>query len=122
MLLALRADAYDVSDFAFDARRVEESAKELSTGSPSAMQPVVALALRRWLRSLHVDAFQPALNDRIAKSVLGCFAPGLFHQTGKLSSIWQIRMTRSSDDAVGMIDQLLDESSAKVVDDWPRRV
>ena len=47
------------------------------------------------------------LNAQIASSVLASLQPGLFDATGLLRSAWLTRMTSLTDDAQGMLDELL---------------
>ena len=47
------------------------------------------------------------LNARIAASLLSCLQPELFEATGLLRSAWLMRMSNVTEDAQGMIDELV---------------
>ncbi len=77
------------------------------------MWPIVLASLR----AAFYHAMGPAspntdLNARIASGIVGCFPAELFDQTGLPQSAWMARIARITDDAQGMLDQLLTPSKA----------
>ena len=127
LLLSYQAHDCDVSEFAFDILRVEDFSSDhrcrrLELPWQTDLQPLVTLAVRRWLDGIQTDAYQSRLNAQIGQSVLGCIDPRLFLETGKLSSIWQLRLSKAGSDAAMMIDQLLQpEQEVSADPQWLRR-
>jgi hypothetical protein len=52
------------------------------------------------------------MNGRIGESILSCFQPELFDSTGLFRSLWLSRLSSSTRDVQGMIDELVDLDSA----------
>ncbi|NUQ62928.1 MAG: hypothetical protein HUU20_10585 [Pirellulales bacterium] len=113
MLIGYLLGLYDVSEFAIDPDRARDFSEDLSYQSrlPGGRHawPLVETSLRA--------AFGPGLsplspnadlNAKIAGSVLSCFQPELFDATGVLPSAWLVRITNATNDAAGMIDELLE--------------
>ena len=110
-------------EFAFSCLRVEGFSKSLSAlPQRPILKRLFALAIERWTAQLQSKPSQANLNERIGSAALACLVPSLFHATGQLASAWQVRMTRSSEDAMGMIGQLLDDQpTSERQFDWARR-
>jgi hypothetical protein len=113
----LHAD-YDVAELGFDAARVVEFATDLGGKPQSANHrkawgltlAALRLAFERGLADVSPN---PSANHDIAASVLACFPAGLFESTGMLRSLWLVRLTRSADDAQGLIADLLDPAPSR---------
>jgi hypothetical protein len=112
VLIGLVAGLADVSEFAFDARRVTEVGRELGRQlrEPGGRHgwPILVASLRTAFRRV-LGAASPNgdLNARIAVGILAGFPPEVFDATGLFPSAWLLRITSVADDAQGMLDSLL---------------
>ena len=101
-----------VSQFAVDPQRARQFAEDLRyrSNSPAGRQawPLMLSSLRaafgEGLRSISPSA---DLNAQIASSILACFQPELFDSTGLFRSLWLTRLANVTDDAQGMVEDLL---------------
>jgi len=102
----------DAAEMAFDRNRALEFADDLrfeqQTGSGRYAWPLMLSSLRAaFQKRIAVLAPNPDLNREIASGVLACFGPELFDSTGLLKSLWEIRLSNTTYDAQGMLDELL---------------
>jgi hypothetical protein len=102
----------DVSQFAVDPQRARDFAEDLRYRSNLQggrhTWPLVLASLRtafgEGLGSVSPNA---DLNAEIASSILACFQPELFDSTGLLRSLWLVRLANVTNDAQGMVEDLL---------------
>lgn len=112
LLVGHLAGLGDVSGFAVDPERARDFAEDLSyrndsVGGRSAW-PLLLASLREGFGSgLQPGSPNADLNAKIASSVLSCFQPELFDSLGLLRSLWMLRLTHLTDDAEGLIEELL---------------
>jgi len=102
----------DVSGFAVNPERARDFGEDLCCRSDSAGGRRAWPLLLASLREAFGSALQPGspnadLNAKIASGVLSCFPPELFDSLGLLRSLWMLRLTHLTDDAQGMIEELL---------------
>lgn len=111
MLLAPLAPLCDIAEFAFDPSRAKDFADDLSLQeslSGGQAWALVQAALRAGFRQGLAPVSPSAdLNSQIARSVLAAFPAALFDGTGLPQSEWMLRMTSVSEDAQGMLEELL---------------
>lgn len=112
MLIGYLAGLCDVGRFAVDAARAQDFAADLGGAAQhkggqrawALVQASLAAAFRRGLQPSSPNA---DLNARIAAAILACFPPQLFDSTGLLRTLHGLRMTRTADDAQGLLQQIL---------------
>ena len=112
MLIGYLADLCDAGEFAVDPARARDFAADLGgrnghQGGRRAwllVQAALSAAFRGGLRPSSPNA---DLNARLAAGILACFPPQAFDSTGLLRTLHGLRMSRSADDAEGMLQQLL---------------
>jgi hypothetical protein len=102
----------DVSRFAVEPDRARQFADDFRYRSSIKGEQYVWPLLLASLRAAFETGLAPTspnsdLNARIAASVLVSLEPELFDATGLLRSAWLMRMNHVTDDAQGMIDELL---------------
>ena len=102
----------DVSRFAVDPDRARDFADDLRfrcrVKGGQYVWPLLLASLRAAFRTGLAPASPNGdLNAQIASSVLASLQPELFDATGLLRSAWLMRMTNVTDDAQGMLDELL---------------
>jgi hypothetical protein len=108
----------DVSEFAVDPARAREFAEDFHYQSRLKggrhVWPLVLASLRAAFRKgLHPLSPNADINAKIAAAILSCFQPELFDSTGLFRSLWLTRLSNITNDAQGMIEDLLClESSA----------
>jgi hypothetical protein len=118
LLVGYLAGLYDVSQFAVDPERAKQFAEDLRYRSnlPAGRHtwPLMLASLRaafgEGLCSISPNA---DLNAQIASSILACFQPELFDSTGLLRSLWLTRLANVTNDAQGMVEDLLALDVAK---------
>ena len=112
LLVGYLSPLLDTGEFAIDSRRARDFAQDLKyqgnfPGGRHAWPLVLASlrsAFRQGLGPLSPNA---DLNARIAASILSCFPPELFDSTGLFRSLWLLRLANVTNDAQGMIRELL---------------
>jgi hypothetical protein len=134
LLIGCLVGVEDVSRFAVEPDRARQFADDFRNRSSTKGEQYVWPLLLASLRSAFQTGLSPTspnsdLNARIAASVLASLEPELFDATGLLRSAWLMRMNHVTDDAQGMIDELLaieQPASAPLVHagtaDRPRRL
>jgi hypothetical protein len=112
LLIGYLAGLGDVGQFAVDPERARDFAEDLRhRGRLPGGRYAWTLVLTS-LRAAFGLALGPVspngdLNAQIAASILGCFPPELLDGTGLLRSLWLARLSDVTDDAQGMLDDLL---------------
>lgn len=112
MLIGYLLGIHDVSEFAINPQRARDFAEDLSfqsqmQGGRHAWPLIQASLQAAFGQGLFPASPNADLNHQIASSILSCFQPELFDGTGLPRSNWLMRMSNTTSDAVGMIDQLL---------------
>jgi hypothetical protein len=112
MLVGYLSGLHDISEFAVDPQRARDFAEDLRyRGSfPGGRHawPLVQASLRSAFRQgLSAESPNADLNARIAAGILCCFQPELFDSTGIFRSLWLWRLCLVTNDAAGMIAELL---------------
>ena len=112
MLVGYLSGPYDVGEFAIDPHRAEDFAEDLHYQSHLKggrhVWPLVLGSLRAAFRQGLSPASPNAdLNAEIAAAILACFPPDLFDSTGLLRSLWLMRLSNATNDAQGLLDDLL---------------
>jgi hypothetical protein len=103
---------YDVSEFATDPQRARDFADDVQQRSRLAggrnTWPLITASLRAAFRcGLSPVSPNADLNARIANSILSCFSSEAFDSTGLFLSPWLMRLSKITDEAQGMIAELL---------------
>ncbi len=111
-LLGYVNQVYDTSEFAFDADRVQEFAWDLryerGSGLGRHTWPIILSSLRAaFKKGLVAESPNADLNEKIAAGILACFEPDMFDSVGLVKSLWQVRLTNTTADAAGMLEDLL---------------
>jgi hypothetical protein len=112
LLVGYLAGLHDVSEFAVDPQRARDFAVDLQfrsnlQGGRHAWPLVLASLRSAFRQGLSPMSPNADLNARIATSILGCFQPELFDSTGIFRSLWLWRLCNVTNDAAGMIEDLL---------------
>ena len=112
LLVGHLCGAYDVGEFAIDPTRARDFAEDLQyqSGLKGARHawPLVLASLRAAFRQgLSPLSSNADLNAKIAASILSCFPPELFDSTGLFRSLWMLRLSNVTNDAQGMVEDLL---------------
>ena len=112
VLLGQLAAAGNVREFAFDPERAEDFAADFAQQGrrqgdrlvwPLMMSSMRA-AFRRGLAAVSPNA---DLNAKIAASIVSSFPPEWFDAVGVPESLWLLRITQTTSDAEGLIEELL---------------
>ena len=111
----------EVSQFAVDPARARDFAEDLRyrsnlRGGRQAWPLVLASLRAAFGEGLCAVSPNADLNARIASSILACFQAELFDSTGLFRSLWLMRLANVTNDAQGMVEELLalEESAAEV--------
>lgn len=112
MLLASLAEWCDVGEFAFDPERTKDFAEDLSfqasmKGGQHAWPLVIASLRAAFRQGLCPTCPNFDLNAQIGESVLSAFSADLFDSTGLVQSLWMARLSSITNDAQGMVAELL---------------
>ncbi len=112
LLIGYLAGLDDVSEFAVDPYRARDFAEDLRyqsrlKGGRFAWPLLLASLRAAFKQGLGPTSPNEDLNAQIAVSILSCFRSELFDSTGLFQSLWLKRLTYVSDDAQGMIEDLL---------------
>jgi hypothetical protein len=108
LLLSLLADQFDVADFSFREERLREFTAQWRPGKIGQAQRSLTLASLRiaYQYSLSHVVANADLNRKLASGVLGCLNSDAFDSTGLMKSMWLENMSRTADDAQGMLNDL----------------
>ena len=112
LLVGYLAGLHDVSEFAVEPQRALDFAEDLQyrgkLGGGRQVWPLVVGSLHAAFRNgLSASSPNADLNERIASSILSCFPADLFDSTGLFRSLWMLRISNVTNDAQGMIEDLL---------------
>jgi len=112
MLIGYLTGLHDVSEFAVDPDRAKEFAEDLQYRSDLKggrhAWPLVLTSLRAAFRQgLGEISPNADLNAQIGAAILSCFQAELFDSTGMFRSLWLTRLCNATDDAQGLVDDLL---------------
>lgn len=112
LLLGYILQEEDLYDLAFDPDRAREFGEDLGREprSPGARRtwPIVLTSLRAaYKHGLDLNSANGDLNEQIASAVLACFSSELFDSTGIFRSLWQVRLTNTTADTEGLLEDLL---------------
>lgn len=124
IFLAYIGQTVNVERWAYDVSRVREFAYDAPTHknrtSNSAWQ-LLAISIRSNFATATQPARQSDLNCRIAGATLSLFSSNLFDSFGLMKSPWMLRAERSTDETIGMIEQMLvKEETTQEVTTLPR--
>ena len=112
MLLGYLAADVEIDDFAVDKQRAQEFSQDLRhqsdlTGGGNGAWFLVRASMKTAFgRNLASPAANADLNEKIARSVLGCFPSDQFDSIGTLRSLWMVRLSYAADDAQEILDEL----------------
>ena len=103
---------HDVSAFAFDAARSQDFGDDLRNqeragNGPQAWKLTTTVLNAAFRPTLYPTSPNSDLNSRILTSVLACFGPEVFDSTGQFRSLWLARIENTTEDTVGMVENLL---------------
>ncbi|MDP6469027.1 MAG: hypothetical protein QF918_14865 [Pirellulaceae bacterium] len=113
LLLSLFVEQFDVAEFSFRQERLHEFSAQWNSGPAGHAQRSLTLASLRiaYQYSLSNVVANADLNRKIASGVLGCLNSAVFDSTGLMKSMWLENMSRTADDAQGMLDDLFSDDS-----------
>jgi len=102
----------EIAEFAVEPRRARDFAKDLDDHGcltkGSQTWPMIQASLQAAFgQSLTCGSPNADLNAEIASGILGCYPPELFDSTVNVRSLWSMRISAATNDAQGMIDQLV---------------
>ena len=117
LLLGYLNGLCNIENFAHNPERVADFAQDFhspltaSRGRQtwSLVQASFRTAFRHGLFPISPNA---DLNQQIAAGVLSCFPAEVFHDTGLPRSLWSLRIYQTTNEAQGMIDELLSSGPA----------
>jgi hypothetical protein len=117
LLIGYLAGLDAAAEFAFEPARAQDFARDLrlQSSSPGGRQawPLVLSSLRAAFRhGLSPLSPNADLNAGIATAILSCFPAELFDSTGQFRSLWLMRLFGATNDAEGMIAELLSPEPA----------
>jgi len=112
LLVGYLLGLHDVREFAIDPDRAQDFAADLRyrsdlTGGRHAWPLVLASLRAAFRQGLSPHSPNADLNTQIASSILACFPAELFDSTGLFRSLWMLRLTNVTNDAQGMVEELL---------------
>jgi hypothetical protein len=112
LLVGYLTRTYDVVEFAVEPSRARDFGRDLNDQdcltNGSQAWPMIQASIRgAFAESLTSASPNVDLNAEIAGGILGCYPPELFDSTGNFRSLWSMRISTATNDAQGMIDQLL---------------
>ena len=122
MLVGCLVDLEDVSEFAVDPDRAKDFADGLScrhhqAGGRHARSLVLASLQAAFRHGLAPVSPNAEFNARIGEAVISCFPSELFDSTGVFRSAWLMRIASFTNDAQGMIEDLLGANPTPSPDD-----
>jgi hypothetical protein len=110
LTLAYLPGASELTEFAFDARRMldfaEDHAQARAEGRASTCANLLMLSLRAAFADLVVEGPNADLHAQIAGAALGCFGPEAFDSFGLLRSTWLDRMQRTTDETTILLSRI----------------
>lgn len=126
MLLGYLMGVYDVREFAIDPQRAHDFAEDLSyqnrlPGGRHAWSLIQASLQASFGQGLCADSPNTDLNQQIASSILSCFPPEIFDETGLPRSTWLNRLSNTTHDAVVMLEELLQLEASEPTPRLPDR-
>jgi len=127
VLLARLAISGDAAEFACDPARYADFTEEwpAAAKAPPLAQSRAALLLTSYqaaFTSGDAPTANSDLNARIAESILSCFPPTAFDDSGTLRTLWEARLINSTADAEQLVEQLLSaDGDPHTSPRWPRR-
>jgi hypothetical protein len=112
LLIGYLVGLEDVSQFAVDPQRARDFAEDLRyrsdrKGCRGAWTLVLASLRAAFATGLGPVSPNADLNAEIASSILACFQPELFDSTGLFRSLWLTRLANVTNDAQGLVEDLL---------------
>jgi hypothetical protein len=112
LLIACIADDEGLVQLSIDPDRAREFAADMRGQSQRSLarhawQLTIASLKVAFRNCRNGGAGNEDLNLRIAQSITACFPADLFDATGALRSLWAVRLTNTTCDAQGMLDELL---------------
>jgi len=112
VLVGRLAGLYDIAEFAFDPERARDFGEELQSqrgqeGGRHAWPLLLGSLRAAFRRGLCPISPNADLNAGIAAGVIGCFPPEVFDSAGVFRSFWLERLATITNDAQGMIEDLL---------------
>jgi hypothetical protein len=112
LLLGYLSGVCNASEFAIDPARMEDFSQDLHgqvglRGGHQTWNLVQASLRAAFGQGLAPSSPNADLNAQIAAGILSSFPPELFHGTGLLCSLWTLRLYQTTNEAQGMLDQLL---------------
>lgn len=110
IFLAYIGKSVNVDRWAYDVSRVREFAydtPEHKARKSNSAWHLLAISIRSNFANVTQPACQSELNRRIAGATLSLFSTKLFDSFGLMQSPWMLRAQRSTDETIGMIDQIL---------------
>jgi hypothetical protein len=112
LLIGVVFDGDAVNDFAIDPDRAREFAADFrdrrnGANEQQAWQLTLASLRAAFLKSRERESPNAESNGQIAAAIVACFPPDLFDATGVLRSLWVVRLTNTTNDAQGMLDELV---------------
>ena len=121
-LLAYTGEAEEVSSFACLPDRVGEFALDARLHEASATNAaLLVFSLRSSFTASSKSALNAELNRRISGAALGLFGPQAFDSLGLAIPTWMIRIERSAEEAITMIDRLFGEDFQKKTSESSKR-
>ena len=124
LLIGYLSGLDDVSEFAVDPARAKDFAEDLRyqgklQGGRHAWPLVLASLRTAFKQGLCAVSPNADLNAKIATSILSCFQPELFDSTGLFRSLWILRLCNVTEDAQGLVEDLLTLGPAAPADEAP---
>jgi len=112
LLIGHLSQVDDMSQFAVDPQRARDFADDLRRqqrqGGQRAVWPLVQASLQAAFgQGLAPASPNPDLNRAVAAAILSCLPPEVFDGTGVFRSLWLVRLSSITEDAQGMIEELL---------------
>ena len=106
-------EQFDAAEFSFRQERLHEFSAQWSSGPAGHTQRSLTLTSLRiaYQCSLSNVVANADLNRKIASGVMGCLNSAVFDSTGLMKSMWLENMSRTADDAQGMLDELFSDDS-----------
>jgi len=125
LLVGYLTGLHDVSEFAVEPARAKDFAEDLQyrsnlKGGRQAWPLVLASLRSAFQKGLAPISPNADLNTKIATAILSCFQAELFDSTGLFRSLWMLRLSNVTEDAQGMLEDLLSlEPSPSKIDNAP---
>jgi hypothetical protein len=114
VLIGHLATEHNVSEFAVEPDRARDFADDFAQqrqqeGGRFAWPMLLASLRAAFQEWLEPESPNPDLNVRIAVSILACFPREVFDATGVMQSGWLLRISQITNEAEGMLEELLAE-------------